>query len=171
MHALPACAGRACFFHQQLPIFTMTLFARSTAQFSRWSNPIAALMLIGASGAASTGAHADPADFQAMPGLWKITLHTLKDGKDQVKWKCFYDGADPWTTLADAMQPEANCQRSGEHRTSTALAWQVSCEARNGTARIELDSAQHYAGKVMLDGKQVLDIDGKRYAACTGPAD
>ena len=154
-------------------IVTMTLFARSAVHLHRWSNPIAALMLIGASGAISTGAHADPADFQAMPGLWKITLHTLKDGhaQDQVKWKCFYDGADPWTTFADTMQPEAACQRDGEHRTSTALAWQLSCGAHTGAARIELDSAQHFAGKVLLDGKPVADIDGKRYAACTGPSD
>ena len=160
-------------FPSTLSIFMMTFLARSTTHLSRWSNPIAALMLIGASGAISTGAHADPADFQAMPGLWKITLHTLKDGhaQDQVKWKCFYDGADPWTTFADAMQPDASCQRSGEHRTSTALAWQESCGTHKGTARIELDSAQHFAGKVMLDEKQSLDIDGKRYAACTGPAD
>lgn len=150
----------------------MSLLARSTGYLSRWSNPVAALMLIGASAAASTGAHADPADFQAMPGLWKITLHTLKDGKEQVKWKCFYEGADPWTTFADSIEPDANCQRSGEHRTSTALAWQLSCGAHQGAARIQLDSAQHYAGKVMQDdGKPVLDIEGQRFAACTGPAD
>ncbi|HKT28411.1 hypothetical protein [Dyella sp.] len=151
----------------------MTLFARSTVHLSRWSNPVAALMLIGASAAVSTGVHADPADFQAMPGLWKITLHTLKGvhAQDQVKWKCFYDGADPWTTFADSSQPETNCQRSGEHRTNVALAWQVNCGRHKGAAHIELDSAQHFSGKVMLDGTPALDVDGKRYAACTGPAD
>lgn len=149
----------------------MSLLARSTGYLSRWSNPVAALMLISASATVSSGAHADPADFQAMPGLWKITVHTLKDGKQQVKWKCLYDGADPWVTFADSVEPDGSCQRSDEHRTSTALAWQLSCNAHQGTARIQLDSAQHYAGKVMLDGKEVLDIDGKRYAACTGPAD
>jgi len=154
-------------------IFTMTLFARSANHLHRWSNPIAALMLIGASGAISTGAYADPADFQAMPGLWKITLHTLKDGhaQDQVKWKCFYDGADPWTTFADPLTPDTSCQRSSERRTSTALAWGLSCGAHQGTGRIELDSAQHYAGKLSMDGRQVLAVDGQRYAACTGPAD
>ena len=149
----------------------MSLLERSTGYLSRWSNPVAALMLIGASAAASTSAHADPADFQAMPGLWKITLHTLKDGKQQVKWKCFYEGADPWTVFADSVEPDTNCQRSGEHRTSTALAWQLSCGAHRGVARIQLDSAQHYAGKVLQDGKPVLDIEGQRFAACTGPAD
>jgi hypothetical protein len=151
----------------------MTFFARSTAHLHRWSNPIAALMLISASGAISTGAHADPADFQAMPGLWKITLHTLKDGhaQDQVKWKCFYDGADPWTTFVDPLTPGTNCQRSNEHRTSTALAWSVSCGTHQGAGRIDLDSAQHYAGKLTVDDRQVLTVDGQRYAACTGPAD
>lgn len=149
----------------------MSLLARSTGYLSRWSNPVAALMLISASTVVSSGAHADPADFQAMPGLWKITVHTLQDGKEQVKWKCLYDGADPWTTFADSVEPQANCQRSAEHRTSTALAWQVSCDAHKGMAHVQLDSAQHYAGKVVLDGKQVLGIEGQRVAACTGPAD
>ena len=155
------------------PNFTMTLFARSTGHLSRWSNPIAALMLIGASTAISTGAQADPADFQAMPGLWKITLHALKDGhaQNQVTWKCFYDGGDPWTTFADAMQPDANCQRSGEHRTSTALAWQASCGAHKGAARIVLDSPQHYSGEVAIDGQASLNVEGQRYAACTSPSD
>jgi hypothetical protein len=151
----------------------MSLLARS-AYLSRWSNPVAALVLIGASGVYSGGAHADPADFQAMPGLWKITLHTLKNGHpvaDQVKWKCFYDGADPWATFVDAMEPDASCQRSGEHRTSTALAWNASCGMHKGAGQVELDSAQHYNGKVTLDGQQVLAIEGQRYAACTGPAD
>ncbi|GLQ90704.1 DUF3617 domain-containing protein [Dyella flagellata] len=149
----------------------MSLLARSTGYLSRWSNPIAALMLIGASGAVATSAHADPADFQAMPGLWKITLHTLKDGKQQVKWKCFYDGADPWTTFADTAEPDEHCQRSGEHRTSTALAWQLNCDAHKGSAHIQLDSAQHYAGKLTMDGQPMLEMDGERFAACTGPAD
>jgi hypothetical protein len=148
----------------------MSLLA-STANLSRWTNPIAALMLIGASSAVSTGAHADPADFQAMPGLWKISLHTLKDGKQQLKWKCFYDGADPWETFADSVAPTANCQRSQEHRSSTALAWQLSCGAHRGAARIQLNSAQHYSGTITLDGKALLEMAGQHVAACTGPAD
>lgn len=157
-------------------IRTMTFLARSTAHFSRWSNPIAALMLIGASGAFGN-AHADPADFQAMPGLWKITLHTIQDGHAgavSVTWKCFYDGADPWTTFVDPIAPETNCQHSDEHRTSTALAWNVHCggtPAQAGNGRIELDSPQHYTGRITLNGHEVEQIDGKRYAACTGPSD
>jgi hypothetical protein len=152
----------------------MSLPTRSTACPSRWSNPVAALMLIGAAGALGSTAQADPGDFQAMPGLWKITLHTLRNGQagpDQVAWKCLYDGADPWTTFVDAMKPDAGCQRSGEHRTSTALAWQLGCGSQHGNGRITLDSAQHYSGQVALDGHDVLHIDGKRYAACTGPSD
>ncbi|MFC3653088.1 hypothetical protein ACFONN_16130 [Dyella humi] len=152
----------------------MTLLSRSTAHLSRWSNPVAAMMLIGASAAFSTSAHADPADFQAMPGLWKITLHTIKDGHAgalTVKWKCFYDGADPWTTFVDPVQSEANCARSGEHRTSTALAWKTTCGAHAGHGRIALDSPQHYTGEVALDGQASLQVEGQRYAACTGPAD
>ena len=152
----------------------MSLFARSVSHLHRWSNPLAALLLLGASSTISSGAHADPADFQAMPGLWKITLHTLKDGRAgtvSVKWKCLYDGADPWKTFADAITPDADCQRSAQHRTSTALAWNVSCGTSKGNGRIDLDSAEHYAGNVALDGHDVLQVEGKRYAACTGPSD
>ena len=148
----------------------MSLSTRCAGHPSRWTNPVAALLLIGASSTLSTATHADPADFQAMPGLWKITLHTLKGGQ-QVKWRCFYDGADPWKTFADPTQPAADCQRSDEHRTSTALAWQISCARHKGAARVQLDSAQHYAGTLMLDGKQILQMEGQRLAACTGPAD
>lgn len=152
----------------------MTLLARYAGHLSRWSNPIAALMLIGASSAFSSGAQADPADFQAMPGLWKITLHTLRGGKAEgtsVQWKCFYDGADPWITFVDPLPSPRNCQRSNEHRTSTALAWQVSCGAQQGKGRIVLDSPQHYTGDVASDGHASLHIEGQRYAACTGPSD
>jgi hypothetical protein len=156
---------------------TMSLFARSVSHLHRWSNPIAAMLLLGASSSISSNAHADPADFQAMPGLWKITLHTVKDGHPgqvTVKWKCLYDGADPWATFVDVMAPDPTCQRSGEHRTSTALAWNVSCGAASkhtGNGHIDLDSPEHYIGGVAVDGHDVLQVEGKRYAACTGPSD
>jgi hypothetical protein len=153
---------------------TMSLFARSVSHFSRWSNPVAAMLLLGASSTIGTSAHADPADFQTMPGLWKITLHTVKGGQagqDAVKWRCLYDGGDPWQTFVDVMEPDASCQRSGEHRTSTTLAWNVSCGKQTGQGHIALDSPQHYTGSVALDGHDVLQIEGKRYAACTGPSD
>lgn len=175
MHTLPAAAGRVYRF-QLMPtrmIRTMTLPARSV-HLSRWSNPIAALVLIGASGALSPSAQADPADFQAMPGLWKITLHTTRGGKADaasVQWKCFYDGADPWTTFVDPLAPQPGCQRSDEHRTSTALAWTVNCATHVGKGRIVLDSPQHYRGEVAGDGSVAVRIEGQRYAACTGPSD
>jgi hypothetical protein len=153
---------------------TMSLFARSVSHFSRWSNPVAAVLLLGASSTVSPGAHADPADFQTMPGLWKITLHTVKGGQagsDAVKWRCLYDGGDPWQTFVDVMEPDASCQRSGEHRTSTTLGWNVSCGKQTGHGHIALDSPQHFAGNVALDGHDVLQVEGKRYAACTGPSD
>jgi hypothetical protein len=155
-------------------IATMSLFARSVSHLHRWSNPVAAMLLLGASSTVSPGAHADPGDFQTMPGLWKITLHTIKDGRagpDAVKWKCLYDGGDPWETFVDVMVPDASCQRSGEHRTSTALAWNVSCGAHSGHGHIDLDSPQHYTGNVKLDGHDALKVEGQRYAACTGPSD
>ncbi|RDS81429.1 DUF3617 domain-containing protein [Dyella psychrodurans] len=155
----------------------MSSLAHSTARWHRWSNPIAALVLLGASGSFSPRAHADPGDFQAMPGLWKITLHTLKDGRpgpDSVHWKCLYDGGDPWATFVDAMVADKQCQRSSEHRTSTALAWNVSCNStptQAGHGRIQLDSPEHYTGEVKLDGHDVVQVEGKRYAACTSPSD
>lgn len=119
-------------------------------------------------------AHADPGDFQTMPGLWKITLRAITNGHAgpaQVKWKCLYDGGDPWTTFVDAMAPDASCQRSREHRTSTALAWQVHCGAGTGQGHITLASPQRYSGNVALDGHDVLHIEGTRVAACTSPSD
>lgn len=140
---------------------------------TRWTHPIAALILIGA---ASTlrPVHADPGDFQAMPGLWKITLHTFKNGHagaDVVKWKCLFDGGDPWKTFVGVMAPDMDCQRGGEHRTSTALAWTLRCGARSGGGHIALDSPEHYRGGVKLGGQDVLYIEGKRQAACTSPSD
>ncbi|HTV84967.1 MAG TPA: hypothetical protein VME63_06160 [Dyella sp.] len=154
----------------------MSLLAHPAARWHRWSNPIAALVLLGASGSFSPRTHADPGDFQAMPGLWKITLHTLKDGRAgpaTVQWKCLYDGGDPWATFVDAMVPGEHCTRSGEHRTSTALAWTVDCggQPAAGNGRIQLDSPKHYTGDVTLDGHDVLQVEGKRYAACTSPSD
>ncbi|GLQ50830.1 DUF3617 domain-containing protein [Dyella flava] len=152
----------------------MSLFARSVSHFSRWSNPVAALLLLGAASTVSSPVHADPGDFQSMPGLWKITLHTVKDGHagaDLVRWKCLYDGGDPWQTFVDVMAPAPNCQRAGEHRTSTALAWNITCGTQTGHGHITLDSPQHYTGSVALNGHDVSQVEGKRYAACTGPSD
>ncbi|MBD8873941.1 hypothetical protein [Rhodanobacter sp. DHB23] len=146
--------------------------ARSAARHVRAT--AFALLLSLAACAPGSAAHADPGDFQAMPGLWKITLRTVTNGHAapaQVKWKCLYDGGDPWATFVDAMAPDAGCRRSDEHRASTALAWQVHCGARPGRGRIALDSSQHYTGNVTLDAHEVLRIEGARVAACTSPSD
>lgn len=135
---------------------------------------VAAASLCVAACLPGTAAHADPGDFQTMPGLWKIVLHAIANGHAgpaQVKWKCLYDGGDPWTTFVDAMAPEAACRRSNEHRTSTALAWQVHCAAQSGRGRIALDSPRHYTGSVTLDGHDALRIEATRVAACTSPSD
>lgn len=139
----------------------------------RWSNPVAALLLLGVGGAVAANAHADPADFQAMPGLWKITVHTLKDGRASVHWHCLFDGGDPWEAFAELPLPDG-CRRGGERRTSTALAWQVSCAGATphvGNGRVVLDSPEHYTGDLTLDGHTALRVEGRRYAACTSPSD
>jgi hypothetical protein len=146
----------------------MNLTTRSIAHAIAASSLCVAACVLGPT------AHADPGDFQTMPGLWKITLHAITNGHAgpvQVKWKCLYDGGDPWTTFVDAMAPDASCQRSNEHRASTALAWQVHCGMRTGQGRITLDSPQHYRGNVALNGHDVLQIEGVRSAACTSPSD
>lgn len=141
---------------------------------ARRFHAIASLLLTVAACTLAATALADPGDFQTMPGLWKITLRAITNGhagQAQVKWKCLYDGGDPWTTFVDAMAPDASCQRSSEHRASTALAWQVHCGTRSGQGHITLDSPQHYAGNVALGGHEVLQIEGVRSAACTSPSD
>jgi hypothetical protein len=140
----------------------------------RWSNPLAALLLVSASQTISSNANADPGDFQAMPGLWKITMHTVTGGhvdKTIVKWRCLDDGADPWKVFVDVLVPDPTCQRAGERRMSTALAWNVSCLGKSGNGHIELDSPMHYTGDVTLNGQDALQIEAQRYAACTGPSD
>ncbi|MBD8879681.1 hypothetical protein IHE49_04215 [Rhodanobacter sp. 7MK24] len=147
---------------------------QTTRFVARHSRAIARLLLSVAACALTSVVQADPGDFQTMPGLWKITLRSVaKDHAPptQVKWKCLYDGGDPWTTFVDTMAPDAACQRSNEHRASTALAWQIHCGTRSGRGRITLDSPQHYTGDVALGGHQVLQVEGARVAACTSPSD
>lgn len=69
------------------------------------------------------------------------------------------------------VQLQASCERSGKHCTSTALTWTTACSIHAGHGRIALDSPQHYTGEVTLDGQASLQVEGQRYAACTGPAD
>ena len=130
-------------------------------------------------GFGSSAAHADAADFQAMPGLWKITTHQLNHGhpgRPSVQWHCIDEGADPWASFTDFPIPDAlSCQRSDQHRSSTGLTWAVSCSGRspvNGHGRVDFDSAEHYTASIALQGRgEVVRIEGQRHAACTSPSD
>jgi hypothetical protein len=116
--------------------------------------------------------HADPGDFQAMPGLWKIVMRTFDNGHagtPTVQWHCVDEGADPWVEFAKLPEP-AQCKRSGEHRSSTALAWTLACPGA-GRGRVDFDSAEHYTASVNLQGHDVVQVEGRRYAACTSPSD
>ncbi|OOG60223.1 DUF3617 family protein [Rhodanobacter sp. C03] len=124
-------------------------------------------------------AHADSADFRAMPGLWKITTRKLSHGhpgKPSIEWHCIDEGADPWTSFASFAVPTVpSCQRNDQHRSSTALAWAVSCSGHppvNGRGRVDFDSAEHYIASIELQKRgEVVRVEGQRYAACTGPSD
>jgi hypothetical protein len=134
--------------------------------------------LLIATGLGSSTTQADPADFQAMPGLWKTAVSNINNGRfgqPSIQWHCVNEDADPWLVFANFSVPDAQCQRSDEHRSSTALTWTLSCSGHSpasGRGRVDFDSAEHYtAGIVMKDRGQVVRIEGKRYAACTSPAD
>jgi hypothetical protein len=136
------------------------------------------LALLAAVSMGSTSSHADPGDFQAMPGLWKTVTRVInhgQPGQPTIHWHCVDEGADPWVVFADLSVPGEQCQRSDGHRRSTALAWTLSCTghpAVNGHGRVDFDSAEHYTGSVTLDDRgEVVQVEGKRYAACTSPSD
>jgi hypothetical protein len=121
---------------------------------------------------------ADPGDFQAMPGLWKIITRTFENGhagKPQVQWHCVDESPDPWKEFANLPVPGyVQCERSSEHRSSTALAWAVGCSgspAAQGRGRVDFDSPDHYTASVNMHGKDVVQVDGRRYAACTSAND
>jgi hypothetical protein len=127
---------------------------------------------------ASPALLADPGDFQAMPGLWKLVLrtdHSGRPGPATVAWRCVYEDADPWAAFASLAVPgHAQCARSGERRSSTALAWNLACPGTppaRGRGRVDFDSAKHYTASITLDGGEALHVEGRRYAACTSPAD
>jgi len=138
---------------------------------------IAVLVLLGAA-LVGEPSHADPGDFQAMPGLWKITKHTMDRGhagKSEVLWHCVDESPDPWTEFADLSVPGyTQCRRDDEHRSSTTLAWSVSCSGLatlGGRGRVDFDSAEHYTASVSLRGRDVVQVEGRRLAACTSPKD
>ncbi|MEX1828170.1 DUF3617 domain-containing protein [Luteibacter sp. CQ10] len=120
--------------------------------------------------------HADPGDFGAMPGLWKILVRHVSNGKagaPEVQWHCVDEGADPWTTFAAWTPAEGECAATDQQRRSTSLAWKLTCKgAPAASARVDFDSAKHYTGSVTVEGRgEVTQVEGQRYAACTSPQD
>ncbi|MGC1548967.1 MAG: DUF3617 family protein [Rhodanobacter sp.] len=155
------------------PIQTAPRLSRSTSV--RYSLGLALLVAVSMG---SSTSHADPGDFQAMPGLWKIIMRTInhgQPGQPTVRWHCVDEGADPWAAFADLSVPGEQCQRGDGHRRSTALAWTLSCAGHppvKGSGRVDFDSAEHYTGSITLgDRGEVVHVEGKRYAACTSPSD
>ncbi|MHC1480431.1 hypothetical protein ACYJW8_09285 [Frateuria aurantia] len=122
-------------------------------------------------------AHADAADFQGMPGMWKVSLRIQRTGqppREKSTWLCADDGSDPMDTFAAVDLPELErCTRHSTHRGTTGLAWRLSCPSGDaGRGRIIFDSAEHYRGQLSLPqfGEQI-ELEAHHYAACTGPSD
>lgn len=136
-----------------------------------------ACMLLVAGGVRSAPCHADPGDFAAMPGLWKIVTTPIdhgRRGKPVSEWRCFDEDADPWATFTVVPLPAlAQCQRGNQRRSSTELAWTVSCVGTSqGRGSVAFDSAEHYTASVALEGHgEIVQVEGQRRAACTGPSD
>jgi len=137
---------------------------------------VALVVLLAAAFVGEPG-RADPGDFQAMPGLWKIVTRVLdhgRPGEPQLAWHCVDEGPDPWVEFAQLPVPgHAQCERSEQRRSSTALSWTLQCaglmEAARG--RVRFDSAEHYTATVEVGGNAVVQVEGTRYAACTSPKD
>jgi hypothetical protein len=140
------------------------------------SRIVAILVLLGAALIGEPG-HADPGDFQAMPGLWKIVTHVFENGHEsdpKVTWHCVDESPDPWVEFGNLTVPGyVQCARADQHRSSTALSWTAQCEGLKGVARgqVKFDSAEHYVAGIKVDGKDVVQVEGRRYAACTSPKD
>ena len=137
---------------------------------------VAVLVLLGAALVGEPG-HADPGDFQAMPGLWKIVTRVFdhgKEGEPQVAWHCVDESPDPWVEFAQLPVPGySQCERADQHRSSTALSWTLQCSglAEAARGRVKFDSAEHYVAGVSVGGKDVVQVEGRRVAACTSPKD
>lgn len=137
---------------------------------------LAVLVLLGAAFVGEPG-HADPGDFQAMPGLWKIVTRVFEHGKEgppQVAWHCVDEGPDPWLEFAQLPVPGyTQCERADPHRSSTALSWTLQCQGLTDAARgrVKFDSAEHYTAGISIKGQDVVQVEGRRYAACTSPKD
>ena len=130
----------------------------------------------------SAGARAD--EFEAMPGLWKTTLHTGELGKDpiSIQWHCVDEGANPWVAFARLpVMPHESCTRKGFVRTDTSLKWRLDCTGDVSVSNqgfLVFDSAKHYTGEVKLSGTvvgypvdQEIRVEGERRAACTSSQD
>lgn len=136
-----------------------------------------ALLVLLAAAVIGEPSHADPGDFQAMPGLWKIvTLVTAhgQPGAPQVSWHCVDESPDPWVEFAQLPVPGyPQCERTEQRRSSTALSWSSQCqglpEAAHG--RVKFDSAEHYTAAVSVKGQELVQVEGRRYAACTSAQD
>lgn len=137
---------------------------------------LAVLVLVGTAFVAGRG-RADPGDFQAMPGLWKIVTRMLdhgKQGEPQVAWHCVDESPDPWKEFAQMPVPgHAQCERTEQRRSSTALSWTLQCagSAEAVRGRVKFDSAEHYTASIEVAGKASVQVEGTRYAACTSPKD
>ncbi len=136
-----------------------------------------ALVLLAAGVLCSSPCRADPGDFAAMPGLWKIVTTPVDHGrrsKPVIEWRCVNEGTDPWTAFAVVPRPALTpCQRSDQHRSSTDLTWAVSCGGNSqGRGHVGFDSAEHYTASIVLqDRGEIVHVEGQRRAACTGPSD
>lgn len=120
--------------------------------------------------------HADAGDFGAMPGLWKIQVRHVENGKagaPTVTWHCVDEGADPWTTFAAWTPAQGECTTTDPQRRTTSLTWKLTCKGSPAaSAHVDFDSAKHYNGSVSVAGHgEVIQVEGDRYAACTSPED
>lgn len=120
---------------------------------------------------------ADAADFQGMPGMWKVNYQIQRPGhstRSGSYWFCADDGSDPMDTFAVIALPVLeNCSRASTRRSTTALAWQLSCDGGSkGRGHISFDTAEHYLGGVVLPARhEAIQLEARHYAACTGPSD
>ena len=137
---------------------------------------LAVLVLLGAALVGEPG-HADPGDFQAMPGLWKIVTRVFENGMEGtpvVAWHCVDEGPDPWMEFAQLPVPGyAQCERADQHRSSTALSWTMRCQGLAVAAhgQVKFDSAEHYSAVMNVGGSDAVKVEGRRYVACTSPKD
>jgi Protein of unknown function (DUF3617). len=150
------------------------LAARPRGSIPRFG--LSAILLLGVACVAAI--RADPADFQAMPGLWRIVLREVSHGHagpPRVEWHCVNEGDDPWARFAALPMPAPQCRRTDEHRSSSTLDWTLSCAGLptpSGRGRVDFDTPEHYTASVSLQGRgEVLRVEGVRRAACTGPSD